>query len=131
VYGSVFAEPAVAGAVVEAAGAGLVVDPELDGADDDACGVLEPPALDPLGEDGEELEWWLEVVVLSGSTYCWSPAEVVVPCPSAVAEMSKASPSTAQQARIRDARPTGRIEAVLSADAWRAACAGPVVELKW
>jgi hypothetical protein len=47
------------------------------------------------------------VVLVSGSTYCWSPADVLVPDASAVAVTSKASSaSAAEQARIRTRRRT-------------------------
>ena len=48
----------------------------------------------PLGEE-DELE--VVVVLVSGSTYCWSPAEVLVPEASAVAVMSSASAASAEQ----------------------------------
>jgi hypothetical protein len=47
------------------------------------------------------------VVFVSGSTYCWSPADVLVPAASAVAVTSSASSaSAAEQARILSRRRT-------------------------
>lgn len=47
------------------------------------------------------------VVPLSGSTYCWSPAEVVVPAPSAGAAIGNhAAPTATDRERIRKTRPT-------------------------
>ena len=49
------------------------------------------------------------VVVASGSTYCWSPADVPVPCASAVGAPSEPKiASASKQARIRSERRTPR-----------------------
>jgi hypothetical protein len=109
VYGSVRLEPAGVvdvGAVV-CVGVHDADDPDElllgAGADDD----------DVLG-GGDEVDGGgvLLVVVFSGSMYCWSPADVVVPpCASAPAGTSSASATAARQARILRRPPTGPIEA--------------------
>jgi hypothetical protein len=64
------------------------------------------------GEEGVELGAEAPVVVpVRGSTYCWSPADVVVPPWASVTAGANASVSSAEQRMIRSSRATGCIEA--------------------
>jgi hypothetical protein len=66
------------------------------------------------GAGGEGVELWPEapvVVPVRGSTYCWSPADVVVPPWASATAGANASVSSAEQTMIRSSRATGCIEA--------------------
>jgi len=67
------------------------------------------PELDP--DDDEPLECEVVLLPVRGSTYCWSPAEVLVPDAStAAAPASDPATSPTRHARMRTARRTGRIQ---------------------
>ena len=98
--------PELALAVVGACAAVVVGALEVVGAAlDEAAGVV---------ADGAEVggAGLFDVVEVSGSTYCWSPAEVVVPpWASAATGVSSAITATARQTMIRTRPPTRPIEA--------------------
>jgi hypothetical protein len=78
----------------------LALEGDCDALEEAPLGVLDVPLED------EEPDWLDPVVVpLNGSTYCWSPAEVLVPEASAVPVGSDAAAASAtQQARMRNSR---------------------------
>jgi hypothetical protein len=82
---------------------------ELDGLVGDDGVVL-------LDAEGEVLGAGVECVDVSGSTYCWSPAEVVVP-PDASAgpAVARTSAATIRQAKDRIRERTRPIEATTAA----------------
>jgi hypothetical protein len=67
--------------------------------------------LDEPEEDDEPLGCDVLVVFVRGSTYCWSPADVLVPDASTpVAANSEPAPRPAKQASVRTSRRTRGIE---------------------
>jgi hypothetical protein len=103
VYGRV---PLEAGVVL---GADVVDGEEVAVAPLEDCDELEEGAVDVVDPLGEEEPDGLDPVCVpdNGSTYCWSPAEVLVPEATALAVTNSATIASAtQQTRIRDGRRT-------------------------